>query len=258
MMKSCLYQCEVMHYRLEPKKNRFLYRLFMFYLDLDELEDVATRFWLIGWNRFNLFSFWDRDHLQRGQCTTKENLLNFIRSKGMPIDNARVRILTHLRTWGHIFNPISIYFVFDEQERPLCAVAEVGNTFREIKPYLLGAETLIDRQFAKRVPKHFYVSPFMALDIEFDFKLTVPDESLHIVVDDYQQGLRVLLSSLTGSRKRMTNARLVWYAMRFPLVTLQVIGLIHWQAFILWLKGLPYFPKSQNPHLQQEVYRARH
>src|SRR5438128_2461914 len=132
-MNSSLYTCDVMHYRLEPKKNRFVYRIFMFSLDLDEVSVAARTLWLFSRNRFNLFNFRDSDHMEPAGRTVKENILEYVRSHGVDLPEGRVVLVTHLRTLGYIFNPVCFYFCFDAVGKPACAVVEVENTYREKK-----------------------------------------------------------------------------------------------------------------------------
>jgi uncharacterized protein len=256
-MNSCLYECVVMHHRLAPKKHRFVYKLFMFYLDLDELEEISRRMMLVSRNRFNIFSFHGSDHIQFGKNSVKENLSEYLTSKGVDPSGMRVFLLTHLRTFGHIFNPVSFYFCFDESGKPVCAVPEVGNTFGEMKAFFIGANEMRQNTFRHEETKYFYVSPFVDLDTRFDFQLRVPDEKLDIRIDDIQNAKKFLLSSLVGNRKELSDRSLIWYSVRFPFITMKVITLIHWQAFLLYLKKLPYHKKSHNLHLQQEVYNAK-
>lgn len=136
----------------------------------------------------------------------------------------------------------------------MCAVAEVTNTFHEQKPYLL-KECDRERRFRLVTPKHFYVSPFAALDLSFDFKLQVPDEKLEIHIDDRREEDRMLLTSLTGKRRPLTDAALLLCAVKYPLLTLRVIFLIHWHALRLWMKRIPWHRKSANAGLQLGVLR---
>jgi DUF1365 family protein len=257
--RSCLYECRVMHHRLAPKENRFTYHLFFFYLDLDDIPSVCKKIAGFSHNKFNLYSFRDRDHLTvLGGGSVKQNLAAYLSQHGVHFpENGRAILLTLPRVLGYIFNPVSFYFCFDTAGVPLCAVAQVGNTFGEMKPYLV-ARPGSDGVFRLRTPKHFYVSPFSALDLDFDFKLRPPGEELEIHIDDWQGETRILLSSLTGTRVPLTTARLVWLTLKFPLVTLKVIFLIHWQALLLWLKRLPYHSKAANKHLQSDVLNPHH
>jgi len=260
-MNSCLYRATVMHNRLQPKQHRFHYDVFMFYIDLDEIDMLRKRFLLLSHNRFNFFSFRDKEHLQLPAAhpeitrSTKQHILEYLLQQGIDLGKGKIRLLTNLNVLGYNFNPVSFYYCFDEAGQPVCCVAEVSNTFREMKLYLLGPGNLADNQFHLNTPKYFYVSPFIAHDAYFDFNLAIPGDKLAIRIDDYQNGERFFLSTLTGKKKALTNRRLFLYAFRFPLITLRIMYLIHWHALLLWLKKISYSPKAANQHLQTDVYR---
>lgn len=256
-MNSCLYECSVMHHRFTPKVHHFAHDIFMCYLDLDELDLVAKKIHLFGHNRKNLYSFRDADHEPAGEKPLKERILAFIRHQDIdPGPLCRVMLLTLPRVLGYIFNPISVYYCFDAAGQPVCAVVEVGNTFREMKLYLLRREDLAaGLTFSKLVPKHFYVSPFSSLDLSFDFRLKIPGAALDIQIDDRDGDEKALISTLAGRRAGLTNRNLCWFTLKYPLVTLKVIFLIHWHALRLWLKHVPFHRKAANLPLQQEVLR---
>jgi DUF1365 family protein len=252
-MNSCLYECTVMHHRLKPKRHRFSYRIFMFYLDLDEIDLLAERIPFFSRNRRNMFAFNDDDHLQDARGTVKEKLLAHLSRNGIDCPPAgRIMLLTLPRVLGYVFNPVSLYFCFDAAGAPHCAVAEVGNTFGEKKLFLM-PQPAAGHRFRLIAPKHFYVSPFSDLDLQFDFKLRVPGETLEIHVDDRQGDEMMLLSALTGRQAPLTPGRLAWFAAKYPLVTLWVIFLIHWNALLLWLKRVPFHRKESRPDLQRDV-----
>jgi hypothetical protein len=246
-----------MHQRLAPKVHHFQHDIFMFYLDLDELETLARTIPLFGYNRKNVYSFRDADHEPAGAHPLKERLLAFLRSRGVdPGPLGRVMLLTLPRVFGYVFNPVSIYYCFDAEGAPVCSVAEVGNTFREMKLYLLRRGDMeAGGLFRKRTPKHFYVSPFSSLDLSFDFRLRVPGDTLDIKIDDHDGADKTLLSTLAGRRAALNNRNLAWFTLKYPLVTLKVIFLIHWHALWLWLKGVPFYRKAENGALQREVLR---
>jgi uncharacterized protein len=243
-----------------PKQHRFHYKVFMFYLDLDEIDTMSQKFSLISRNRFNMFSFRDSDHLQLPadnpdkSKNVKQQITAYLESQNVKLNNPKIYLLTNLRTMGHQFNPVSFYFVYDN-EKPMCSVAEVGNTFGEMKLFLLDNETLTKNQYLYRTKKYFYVSPFIEHDVDFDFHLTIPGDKLNLRIDDYKQGERFFIATLTGEKRELTGGRLLWYAMRFPFITLKIIGLIHWNAMKLWLKKIPYHKKADNANLQRDVLR---
>lgn len=251
-----------MHHRLAPKEHRFWYNIFMFYLDLEEVDILDKKLRFLSRNKFNLFNFRDKDHLQlpRENPDTSKNIrqhiTDYLQTNSIDIGAGRIMVLTNLCTLGYQFNPVSFYFCYDEQENPLCSVVEVCNTFREMKPYFLGSETKSGSNFRLNTAKNFYVSPFIDMDTTFDFNLNIPGDKLQIKIDDYdKEENRFFISTLSGKRKELTDMNLLLYFFSFPLITVQIIALIHWQAFKLWFKKIAYHKKGDNLDLQHDVYR---
>ena len=293
-MNSCLYECSVLHARFSPRQHRFLYRIFLFAIDLDELETLHRRLRLFSFNRANLYSFRDADFLPTGEpvhnapapaaptpprpSSLKARVVAHLATRGTDLTGGRVVLVTLPRVFGYLFNPVSFYFCYDRAGAPVAALAEVTNTFKEMKPYFLGPATRTPAPlspapspsdlppsagegrpggatFALRTPKHFYVSPFSDVDVAFDFTLRTPAENLSIQIDDYVGAERTLTSTLTGPRRALTGARLAWFTLKYPLLTLRIIGLIHGHAFVLWLKRVPWFAKSARAADQRALYR---
>jgi DUF1365 family protein len=170
-------------------------------------------------------------------------------------DSAAVGLLAIPRCLGYGFNPIRFYFLIDGS-RLLAAAAEVENTFHERKFYILPPnELLSDGSIRIRLPKEYYVSPFIDLDVDFEFHFRLPDQCLDLSVKDLRGEQVVLLSRLTGRRRALTTANLLRLLIASPLVSLKVIGLIHWQALLLWLRGHRWFPKAARPERQRDVIR---
>lgn len=251
MKNSAIYECTVMHSRRVLTENKFYYRYFMFYLDLDEIDEAASKLKLFSRNRFNVFSFRDRDHLAIEKPGVKENIMRYLAENGIDKETGKIMLLTNVATFGYNFNPVSFYFCFDSAGNPLCVVPEVGNTFGELKPFFLGKDNFNGERFAARMQKNFYVSPFIEHDVFFDFRLTPPDEKLNIEIDDYKENNKIFITRLTGKRKPITDRNLLFYSLKYPLVTLKVIGSIHWQALKLIIKKIPYFRKNEFLELQK-------
>ena len=260
-MDSCLYKATVMHHRFSPKKHRFHYNVFMFYVNLDELPMLVKKLKLLSIDRFNFFSFRKKEHLQLppekpdNLRSTREHLTAYLKENGISISDEKIMLLTNMNVLGYNFNPVSFYFIFDKQDQPLCCVAEISNTYREMKMFVLGKENFQQNIFSLNTKKYFYVSPFFKPDNDFSFNLAVPGEKLNIRIDTIEKEEKVFISTLTGKRKALTNKALLWYSIRFPLIPLQIMFLIHWNALRLWLKKIAYQPKAANPELQRNVYR---
>lgn len=256
MTSSAIYEARVMHQRMVPLRHGFDYRVFYLWLDLDELGALDERLWLLSRDRFNLFSFYARDHLGGEVVDLKQGVLDYWAAHGVDVSSiTHVRMLAFPRVLGYIFNPVTFYYGFAADGRAVAALAQVTNTYREQKLYLLPSPTA-DGQFRLVTPKHFYVSPFSSLELNFDFQLAVPEEKLRIGVDDLDKdGGKVLVSLLTGKRYPLTDRKLLGCALKYPLLTLKVIALIHWHALRLWLRKLPVFPKAENAELQTEVLK---
>lgn len=253
---SCLYECTVMHRRLHPKRHEFVYRIFLFLIDLNEIPALTQNVPILSHNEPNLYSLHDKDYFQFHSRGLRANLETFLLTQNITTRPSRIRLLTLPRLLGYTFNPISIFFCFDEHGHPLTSVVQVGNTFGELKPYLVPLTTE-GNAFHIRVPKNYYVSPFSPLDLAFDFHFQIPDERLHIAIDDYQGEEKILISTLTGRQIDLCTQELTRLSLAFPLVTLRIIFLIHWEALRLWLKGIPYHLKESSPNKQTEAFRAK-
>lgn len=293
-MNSCLYECSVMHARFSPRPHRFLYRIFLFAIDLDELPLLHRNLVLFSFGRRNLYCFRDGDYLPTGEPlhhaplppatsdaplphqapetgNLKARVLAHLAASSPTLDltDARVVLVTLPRVFGYLFNPVSFYFCYDRTGTPIAALSEVTNTFKEMKPYVLGPEcrrqakgngtpeenNLSPVSFTLRTPKHFYVSPFSDVDVAFDFALRTPGKNLSVQIDDYVGTERTLTSTLAGPRSELTGARLAWFTLKYPALTLRIIALIHLHAALLWCKRVPWFAKSARSADQRALYR---
>lgn len=256
MTAASLYECSVMHCRLKPLRNAFHYRVFMLDVDIDALPRIAPAIRGLGHNRFNLFTLDERDHIDLGlPGGLRGNLAGWLAQQGftLPAD-ARVRLLAFPRVLGYGFNPVSFFYLFDAAGAPLGVVAEVVNTYREMKLYLLDKASS-NNDWHLTTPKNFYVSPFSDPADTFDFRLGQPGAIWQVNIDNLTDGDPTLVSSIRGEQRELTSARLCWYALKYPLLSVKIIGLIHWHAMCLWLRRVPFFRKADNRAAQREVLR---
>jgi uncharacterized protein len=252
-MNSCLYQGTVFHSRFTPVEHRFRFPLFQFFIDLDELPLLNAKIPLFSHHRWNLYRLLDRDHLHRYEGGIASNVRHYVEEHGYRGTIGRICLLTQVRIAGYVFNPASFYFGYDTEGKPAFVLAEVTNTYREMKMYLIHGEALGKRLIRETLPKEFYISPFSDLDIDLDFRLRFPDEHLSIRIDDQKQGKGFFRADLVGQRRELSNARLIWYLFRYPFLTFAVVFGIHWHALILFCKKVPVRRKAAFPELQKGI-----
>lgn len=252
-MNSCLYDCQIVHHRKKPKQHRFGYRVFMFYLDLDEIDGLAAKLPWMSRNKSNVYNFRDADHFQEGATDVKQNVLNFLAKHDLSERADKIYLLTHLRTWGHMFNPVSFYFVEDKSGNAVALIAEVANTFKEQKLYLVTNDKLKGNTYRDAQQKNFYISPFSNLDTFIHFKVKRPEKDLALSINETEDNEAFFFSSLQGSRRPLTQKSLTFYSFLLPAITLKIVAGIHWQALMLYLKKVPFRKKSLDPELQKEV-----
>jgi uncharacterized protein len=235
MTVSGLYVGEVSHRRLKPKIHALRYRIFNLYLDLDEAGALSARSRLFGFNRRALLSFHERDHGDGSGVPLKAQIEARVRRAGFAAGGP-VRVMALPRVLGYAFNPITLFFCHDEQGSLTAVVHQVNNTFGQRRFYVLPApaEGVIDQTAAKSL----HVSPFMAMDHRYDFRLIEPGD--HFVL-----GIRVMrgddlwLSAAFDARRReFRDAELLKAWLAHPLLTLKVTSGIHLEALKIWLKGV--------------------
>ncbi|EDY84658.1 conserved hypothetical protein [Verrucomicrobiia bacterium DG1235] len=259
-MNSRLYRCKVMHKRQKPKQHRFAYECFVFCIDLDEIETLSKKLNLLSANKRNFYSLRDSDHLREGKASIKDNVVSYLRSQGIEDPIGKIELVTNLRTWGYVFNPVSFYFIHRPDNSLLCCLAEVANTFNEQKLYIVSQFDPNGEKLSQSHPKQFYISPFSEPDTKLNFRLSQPGKRINLVITESDNEGEYFYSALSGERRDLTNRELSLLTLRFPFLTLKVIAAIHWQALKLYLKRIPFYPKNHRPDQQKNtrIYLERH
>jgi DUF1365 family protein len=243
-LHSAVYTGWVRHRRYAPKALAFRYPIFLMYLDLAELEQVFARRWLWSVGRRNLAQFRRSDYLGDPAQPLDEAVRDRVQQHTGERPLGPVRMLTHLRYFGHCFNPVTFYYCHDAQQRLHSIVAEITNTpWRQRHAYVLpvAAARSHGSVHAWRFDKRFHVSPFMAMAHQYAWRLSEPGAQLRVHMDvlDAQPAARRFDATLVLRRREMSGASLAQALLRYPAMTVQVLAKIHWQALRLWLRGNP-------------------
>ncbi|MEZ5534271.1 MAG: DUF1365 domain-containing protein [Thiolinea sp.] len=243
-MHSSLYVGQVSHRRFTPREHAFSYRMFMLYLDLDELPDLFQRFRFWSVNRPNIASFRRSDHLGDKQRPLKQCVYDLIEQHTGQRPCGPVRLLTHLSYFGFRFNPVSFYYCFDAQGETLeYLVAEVNNTpWGEQFCYVMSADDNLGsaRIHRYQAEKSFHVSPFMSMDMNYDWRFSVPADTLSVYMQNRQGGEKIFDATLMLEQRPVNSKQLAAVLIRFPLMTLKVVAAIYFEALRLWLKKVPF------------------
>lgn len=242
-MESCIYEGQVRHTRTTPVLHRFKYRLFMMYLDLDELPGLFEKRWLWSAKRPAIARFRRSDHMGPDHEPLSESVRELVARETGSRPSGPVRLLTNLRYFGHGFNPVSFYYCFSEDGETLEAiVAEVNNTpWGEQDTYVLPAADNIgtDRAWRFRPAKKMHVSPFMPMDVQYDWCFSVPSERMNVYMANSNGGQRIFDAAINMQRTGINGLQLARVLATFPLMTVKVVAAIYWQALRLWLKRCP-------------------
>ena len=240
---SCIYNGQVIHKRFKPKEHFFKYKVFSLLLDLSELSLLDRELKIFSYNKFNILSFYDIDHGPRDGTSliswVKENLNN----NNINSNEIKIKLLCYPRVWGYIFNPLSIFFVYDKNSKLISILYEVKNTFGEQHTYVFKIDK--ENQLLEHsCKKKFHVSPFIEMNCLYYFKILKPTDKLSVVINQNDDSGKLLFASQDGLKNELNNKNLMISYISNPLMSFKIIGAIHFEAFKLWIKGIKYVKKK--------------
>ena len=243
MTNSCIYNGSVIHKRFKPKEHFFKYKVFSLFIDLSELEELNKNLKFFSFNKFNLISFHEKDHGERDGSSLLDWVKLNLRNNNISTENIKIKLLCYPRILGYVFNPLSIFFIYNKDEKLISILYEVKNTFGEQHTYVFKVESE-NKLIQNNCSKKFHVSPFIEMNCNYFFRILNPGENLSVKIDQYDQEGKILFASQDGKRSDLTSENLMNSYLKHPLMTFKIISAIHFEAFKLWIKGIKFVKKK--------------
>ena len=247
-MNSCIYNGEVIHTRFKPVKHFLKYKTFSILIDLDEINQLDKSIGIFSHNKFNIFSFYDKDHGDRDGSNLKEWVILNMKKFNIKENITNIKVLCYPRIFGYVFNPLSIFYCY-ENNRLKAIFYEVKNTFNEQHTYIFKVKD--NNKIDQKCKKKFYVSPFMDMETYYNFKLKNPNDKLSVFIKQTDAEGTILTATQTGEKKEFNFKQLAINFLKYPLMTIKIIGSIHYEALLLWKKGAIY--KRRNIKLKNNL-----
>ena len=241
-MTSAIYNGTVIHKRFKPKLHFFKYKVFSLLIDLSELNFLNNNIKFFSYNRFNLISFFDKDHGDRDGKSLIEWVKKNLKENEINHENIKIKLLCYPRILGYVFNPLSVFYVYNKKEELISILYEVKNTFGEQHTYIFKVEN--DNILQHNCEKKFHVSPFIEMNCNYFFKILKPAQKISVIIDQYQSNEKILYASQDGTRADFTSSELIKSYLKHPLMTFKIISAIHFEAFKLWAKGIKFIKKK--------------
>ena len=236
-MNSCIYNGEVTHTRFKPVRHFLKYKTFSLLIDLDEINLLDKSIGIFSYNKFNIFSFYDKDHGDRYGGNLKDWVISNLKKFQINENITNIKILCYPRILGYVFNPLSIFYCY-EKDKLVAIFYEVKNTFNEQHTYIFKIKN--NEEIIQKCRKKFYVSPFMDMETFYNFKLINPNDKLSVFIKQTDADGTILTATQTGDKKEFSFKQLAINFFKYPLMTIKIIGSIHYEALLLWKKGAIY------------------
>ncbi|MCK7611577.1 DUF1365 domain-containing protein [Roseibium sediminicola] len=244
---AVLYSGSVMHHRMKPRQHRFSYEVFSVLLDLDRLDEANGLSRLFSVNRFNLLSFHEKDHGQRDGGNLRCHVERLLAGEGVQRP-ARILLLAYPRLLGYGFNPLSVYYAYDKQDRLLALIYEVRNTFGGLHTYVAPVKPgqWSDAGVRQDQRKEFYVSPFISMEQHYHFRMLPPGDTVRVRILEKDTAGPLLAASFSGTCSPLSTRSIARACLRVPFLSLKVMSAIHWEAFKIWRKRVPFHRRPAN------------
>ena len=240
---SSIYNGHVIHKRFWPKKHFFKYKVFSLLIDLSELYQLEKELTLFSYNKFNVLSFYDIDHGPRDGSSLIDWVKENMTKNNINTDGITIKLLCYPRIWGYVFNPLSVFFVYDKNSNLVSILYEVKNTFNEQHTYIFKlqkTEKLIEHSCRKK----FHVSPFIEMNCTYYFKIAKPGEKISVYIDQYDNENKLLVALQEGIKVILNNKNLIKVFFSHPMMSFKIILAIHFEAFKLWIKRVKFVKKK--------------
>lgn len=240
---SCIYSGIIFHKRFKPKINFFTYRVFSLFIDLKELNKM-NYLKIFSHNFFNVLSFYDKDHGPRDGSDLETWVRRKIKKAKINQKINSIKILCFPRIFGYVFNPLSIFYCFNTKGNIVAILYEVKNTYDEQHTYIFSVKT--KSKIIKQIcNKKMYVSPFIKIKTKYHFYLSKPDKQIEIFIKQTDSKGELLNASQKGKKIKLNDVNLIKEFLKHPLMTFKVILAIHFEALILWMKGIKLVKKTK-------------
>jgi len=240
---SYIYTGTVIHKRFKPKIHTFNYKVFSLLIDLSEIDLLHKTLRLFSYNKFNIISFFNKDHGPRDGSSLKNWVLDNLKKNDIESDDVKIKLLCYPRIFGYVFNPLSVFYVYDKNSVLIAILYEVKNTFGEQHSYIF--KTKKEQNLIQHVcKKKFHVSPFIEMNCIYFFRLLKPGNKISVIIDVQDSEGKILYASQDGVKSELNNNNLFKSYLKHPLMTFKIIIAIHFEAFKLWTKGIKFIKKK--------------
>ncbi|MDA9687594.1 DUF1365 domain-containing protein [Candidatus Pelagibacter sp.] len=240
---SSIYTGTVIHKRFKPKVHSFNYKVFSLLIDLSELDILDKNLKLFSYNKFNIVSFYNKDHGPRDGSSLKNWVIYNLKKNGIEIKNIQIKLLCYPRIFGYVFNPLSVFYVYDKNLNLISILYEVKNTFGEQHTYIFKSDK--NQNLIQHVcRKKFHVSPFIEMNCVYFFRLLKPGNKISVIIDQNDKEGKILYASQDGVKSELNNTTLIKAYLKHPLMTFKIILAIHFEAFKLWTKGIKFIKRK--------------